>query len=436
MREQHVPGAAIGIVKDGKVIYAKGYGVRELKSKQPVTAKTLFAMGSVTKSFTALAVASVIDEGKLDWDKPVREYLPWFRMFDPVATELITVRDMLTHRSGLPRHDFIRFSTHLSREELVRRVRYLEPNKTFRDVYQYNNLMFVTAGFLAGHQAGTTWEELVRTRIYQPVGMTLSTTSVVDSQKSADFARPHSGGEEEKFYVYQTFGVGPNGAVNSCVDDMLKYLRMWLDGGTAQGRTVISKKQFTELWRPVTVVNSTASYAPGWQIGSYRGHASVSHGGSITGFRANVLLLPQERIGIVAMINDETGLAGTLTDRAADLILNLPPAPRPGNRTAASRQRASAQSAEGAPPAKKLEEYAGVYEHPAYGRVAVRHESGGLSVRFDALSLNLRHQHYETFQSSQGPVRFVLNEKGQVAEMHLPLEAAVKPLVFLKSAKP
>src|SRR5262249_34108864 len=137
LTDSNVPGAAVGVIQDGKIILAKGYGVRDRRANQPVTPKTLFALGSVTKSFTAAVVASAIDEGKLAWDRPVREYLPWFRMYDPVATELITVRDMLTHRSGLPRHDFIRFSTHLSREELVRRIRYLEPSRTFRDIYQY-----------------------------------------------------------------------------------------------------------------------------------------------------------------------------------------------------------------------------------------------------------------------------------------------------------
>src|SRR5258708_15103820 len=149
MRELHVPGVAIGIIQDGKVILAKGYGVRELGQSATVTPDTIFAVGSMTKSFTAVTVAAMVDEGKLNWDRPVREYLPWFRMYDPVATELITPRDLLTHRSGLPGHNFIRFSTPLDRAELTRRLRYLEPNRTFRDVYQYNNLMYVTTGLLA-----------------------------------------------------------------------------------------------------------------------------------------------------------------------------------------------------------------------------------------------------------------------------------------------
>ena len=167
MKALHVPGVAVGVVQDGRVILAKGYGVLDVNGSQPVDADTLFAVGSVTKSFTTAVMATLVDEGKLDWDRPVREYLPWFRMYDPVATELLTSRDMVTHRSGLPRYDFIRMSTYLERAELVRRIRYLPPNKTFRDVHQYNNLMFVTAGYLSGEwrgRAGSLWSSSAPSR--------------------------------------------------------------------------------------------------------------------------------------------------------------------------------------------------------------------------------------------------------------------------------
>lgn len=158
MRALYVPGAAIGIIANGKIVLAKGYGVREVGKNAPVDADTLFDIGSLTKSFTTTAMAIAVDDGKLDWDKPVREYLPWFQMYDPIATNLITPRDLASHRSGLPAHDFIRFSTYLPREELIRRIRYLEPNHTFRERWQYSNLMYVVAGYLAGYVEGTTWE--------------------------------------------------------------------------------------------------------------------------------------------------------------------------------------------------------------------------------------------------------------------------------------
>lgn len=432
MAQQNVPGLSVGVIQNGQVVMAKGYGVRDLTARKPVTDKTLFGVGSVSKSFTAAVVAAVIADGKLDWDKPVREYLPWFRMHDPIATEFITVRDMLTHRSGLPRHDFIRFSTYLSREELVRRLRYMEPNKTFRDVYQYNNLMFVTAGYLAGAMAGSTWEDLVRERIFVPVGMTRSNTSTRDSMQADDFAKPHARGKEQEFYYYQQFGVGPNGAVNSTAEDMLKYLQMWLDRGKANGKQVLPEEQVAEVFKPVTVVNAVASYSPGWQVGTHRGHRSISHGGAITGFRAHMILLPEERAGVVAMINDESGLAGDAAHLAADYLLGLKPRDILRRSEGSGGRRTPPQPVAGTQPSKPLADYAGAYRHPAYGTVRVDAADGGLSVKFDATTLRLKHFHYDTFQTSMGPVRFVLNEKGQAREMHLPLEPAVKPFVFLK----
>jgi CubicO group peptidase (beta-lactamase class C family) len=424
------PGAAVGIIQDGKVIFAKGYGYRDLKTRQPVTTKTVFATGSVSKSFTAAALATLVDEGKLDWDKPVREYLPWFGMYDPVATELINVRDMLSHRSGLPRHDFIRFSTRLTREELVKRIRYLEPNRSFRDTYQYNNLMYTAAGFLGGVLAGTSWEDLVESRIFKPLGMTRSTTSTLDMQKGDDFAKPHlpspAGPKGTDFYVYQDFGVGPNGAVNSCVEDLLKYLQMYLD----DGKPVLSRAQLNELWKPVTVAGPVNSYALGWQTGFYRGHRRFEHGGAITGFRAHVMILPEQRAGIVALINTETSLATYLAEELSDRVLGLPSQPRPAARPqapGASVKRASA------PISRPLEDYAGTYSHPAYGTVRVEAQPGVLRVRFDAATLALTPTAADSFEIRDGrQVQFRRAEKEQVREMLLPLEPAVKPFVFLK----
>ena len=172
LRDWKCDGFAIAVVKDGKVILSKGYGLRDVKKNLPVTEKTLFAIGSSTKSFTVTSMGVLVDQGKLDWDKPVRDYLPDFRLWDQFATERMTPRDLVTHRSGLPRHDLMWYNSPFSREELFSRLRYLEPNKDFRTTFQYQNLMFMTAGYLAGHVAGTSWEQLVHDVIFEPLGMT------------------------------------------------------------------------------------------------------------------------------------------------------------------------------------------------------------------------------------------------------------------------
>jgi CubicO group peptidase (beta-lactamase class C family) len=449
MRELHVPGVAVGVIVDGKVTLAKGYGVRELGRGATVTPDTIFAVGSMTKSFTAVTVAAMVDEGKLDWDQPVREYLPWFRLYDPVATELITPRDLLTHRSGLPGHNFIRFSTPLTRAELVRRLRYLEPSHTFREVYQYNNLMYMTAGFLAGEAAGKTWEDLVQERIFEPLGMSHSTVRVVDTQKRDDFAKPHlrQNGKvtSTEFYDYQRFGVGPNGAVNSTVDDLLKYLQFHLDNGKVNGRQLISTAQMRQLHRPVTV-SGDGAYALGWTVEHHRGHAVLQHGGAITGFTSKMVLIPETKTGVVVLNNLGSQLPDVVAWEVADRLLGLEAADYLAeakqrldrNHTAAEekRKRIEALRIPGAKPSLELAAYAGEYFHPAYGTIRVDQKDAGLIVRFAALDVNLTHYNYDTFQCDSdyldGMAQFHLSPQAKVSEMLLPLEPAVKPFVFLK----
>jgi CubicO group peptidase (beta-lactamase class C family) len=186
MAEFKVPGAAVAVVKDGTIVLSKGYGYRDRERKLPVTGSTIFPIASITKSFTVTALGTLADEGRLDWDRPVREYLPGFRMHDEVATEQLTTRDMVTHRSGLPRHDLVWYSSGFTREQLVEKLRYLELNKPIRSTFQYNNLMFLTAGYLGGRISGTSWEDLVRQRVLEPLGMTTTKFSSEDARKTAD----------------------------------------------------------------------------------------------------------------------------------------------------------------------------------------------------------------------------------------------------------
>lgn len=450
MKVLHVPGAAVGVIRDGNVVLAKGYGVREAGKNAAVDPDTIFAVGSMTKSFTAITVAMMIDAGKLDWDRPVRDYLPWFRMYDPVASELITPRDLLTHRSGLPGHNFIRFSTPLDRAELVRRLRYLEPNRTFRDVYQYNNLMYVTAGFLAGEMAHSTWENLVTERIFSPLGMTGSTVSVADTVKHEDFARPHLLRKDQaqvtEFYNYQQFGVGPNGAVNSTVNDFLKYLQFQLGDGTAGEKRLVSQAQMQQLHRPITVSPQGGSYAPGFDVTAYRGHAVLQHGGAITGFTSMMMLLPEYHAGIVVMNNLGTALPTILTHELADRLLGLTPMDYLGESLQAhersiehertERKKIESERLPGTKPSLQLAAYAGEYFHPAYGTIRVESAADGLVVHFGALDVELKHFNFDTFECRSeylsGMAQFHLNPAGQVAELWLPLEPAVKPFVFVK----
>jgi len=448
MQLLHVPGAAIGVIVDGKVILAKGYGVREVSNPGLVDEDTLFGIASMTKSFTAIALAALVDDGKLEWDKPVIDYLPWFRIYDPIATQLITPRDLLTHRSGLPRHDFIRTSTYLSREELVHRIRYLEPSATFRQEFQYNNLMYVTAGYVAGSVAGTTWEDLVKQRIFVPLGMTHSNTSAVELQQSADYARPHDYVNGKlvviPVYDYQKFGIGPNGAINSCVEDMLKYLAFHLSNGTVNGNRVLSARQMEELHQPSTVTQSEDQYALGWFVRYHGGHKMLEHGGSIDGFTSDMILLPNEKAGIVVLNNTNSHFPTVIAEDLVDRLLGLKPQDYLGQSLAHDAKSEATEAARKAEfeakripntrPTLDLSAYAGTYFHPAYGSIRVEREGAdGLVVRFNARNLSLKHYHYDVFAyGTTSLAQFYLDNAGKVKEMLLPLEPAVKPFVFVK----
>jgi len=429
------PGVAVAIItRDGT--FTKGYGVRNLQSNQPVTSKTLFALGSITKSFTALGAALLVDEGKLSWDKPVREYLPWFRMHDPSATELMSVKDLLTHRSGLPRYDFLRFAVPLSREELVRRLRYLPPTAGFRERYQYQNLMYTAAGYLTGVVNDSSWEDLIEKRIFAQLGMAGSTVRVTDTRKRDDYASPHETGDgvlkPVEFYDYQHFGVGPNGAVNSSAQDMIRYLKFHMGDGAVNGKRILSKRQMDELHRPQMVMSETASYALGWQVDWSPGFKLVSHGGSITGFNAFAAFSPEKQEAIIVMVNSD-GSATRLANALMKEVLNWK-LPVPGSPPAQSNAQPPA-TVDG-PPTHALSAYVGRYIHPAFGPCEISESEGKLKMSFPALSATLRHERYDVFRAQRYGVQFLMDHRGLINSFRMQVEPTAPPLVFQRDKTP
>lgn len=262
MKDWHVPGLAVAIVKDGQVVYAKGFGYRDVKKELKVTPDTLFAIGSCSKAFTATALAILAGEGKLDWDKSVRDYLPDFRLHDAYATAQLRPRDLVTHQSGLPRHDLIWYGSPLSRKELFDRLHHLEPSKPLHAKYQYNNLMFMTAGVLIERISGSTWEEFVRRRILDPLGMKTSTFSVNDSQKTSNFSLPYQEqkGEVKEIPFRNIDAIGPAGSINSSVNEMTRWLLVQLGKGKFEGRQVIPEKNLGEVHAPQIVAGGDLKY--------------------------------------------------------------------------------------------------------------------------------------------------------------------------------
>lgn len=462
------PGLAIAVVAGGEVVYARGFGLRDLDKKLPVTPDTLFAIGSTTKAMTATVLGMLVDEGKLTWDEPVRRYLPWFRLSNPVISERLTVRDLVTHRSGLPRHDLLWYNYNEgTRRSLIERLASLELTADLREKFQYNNLLFMTAGFLAGDLAGTTWEQLVRTRLFAPLGMKRSNFSVLDAEKDPDHALPYDDkGEKDgalKRIPYRRIDlVGPAGAVNSSVNEMARWLLLNLSGGKVGDRQLIQADTLADIQAPHMTTGDTperpdvvdVGYGHGWGIDAYRGHRRVQHGGGIDGFVTMVTLLPDDDIGIVSFVNTGVGLPGLVNQVVADRALELAPVDWLSEALAKRKQRKAAlEEAKkkktavritGTQPSHKLDDYLGDYRHPGYGQLRIAagdSPKGGLTLTFNGITAPLEHWHYdvwnggpagsdETFEDQKFLFRSDVN--GEVAALEATFEPSAAPIIFTK----
>jgi CubicO group peptidase (beta-lactamase class C family) len=464
LKDFKVPGVAVVVVQGDKVVLLKGYGMRDTEKQLPVTPQTLFALGSVTKSFTVTTLGMLVDEGKLDWDKPVRNYLPGFRMYDPVATEQMTTRDLVTHRSGLPRHDLVWYTSDFTREDIImNRLPYLENSKPFRSTFQYNNIMVMTAGYLAGKLNGTTWEESVQRRVLGPLGMTNTNFSVLDSQKAADFAQPYRKNRETDevklipFYVQGA--VGPAGEINSCVADLGRYLLFHMNRGKLEGKQLLAENNSVQMQIPQMVIQEappfpeigTSSYGMGLFISTYRGHKFVEHGGNIDGFSAEFAFLPQDGIGVAVLANlDGTVLPEAVAYNVFDRLLGLGQVP--WNQRFLFQQE-QAQKAEkeaknkgyvprktGTHPSHDLDEYVADYENQGYGVVSITRDGDGFRMKLNQRTEALKHYHYDLFQVPEDPldplqkmfVMFHTNLSGDISSVSIPLQPDVADIVFTR----
>jgi CubicO group peptidase (beta-lactamase class C family) len=309
LQDWRVPGMAVAVVKDDRVVLAKGYGVRELGKAEKVDAETLFAIASNSKAFTAAALAVLVDEGRLKWDDPAAKYLPGFELYDPYATREITVRDLVSHRSGLATFggDLLWYETTYSRDEVLRRIRHLKPVSSFRSRYGYQNVMFLAAG-----EVVESWDEFVRERFFAPLGMKHTNTTVTAFRPGANVAAPHNekGGTLHAITYANVDNVGPAASINSCVADLAEWVRLQLGRGTYAGKRVFSAAASWEML--------------GWFLSDYHGRKVVSHGGGLDGMISQTALMPEENLGVVVLTNSETPLASLLVNKVFDVFLGVP----------------------------------------------------------------------------------------------------------------
>jgi CubicO group peptidase (beta-lactamase class C family) len=462
--ESDCPGLSIAVVKEGEVVFAEGFGLRNVEEGLPATVDTLYAIGSCSKAFTSMTAALMVDEGLLEWDKPVVHYLPDFRTSDPVLTERLTPRDLLTHRSGIGRHEMAWYGSPLSREALVERIRYLEPNLDLRQEFQYNNLTYMLAGYLAGKVAGKTWEELVSKCVFEPLEMRRSNFSVKESQKDENYALPYQeiDGEVKRIPFRNIDAVGPAGSINSSVLEMANWLKMHLAGGKFGEQQLLSDAVFKEMHAPQIVAPGTITeivgdkafnwlYAMGWWTVTYRGHELWLHEGGIDGFTAFTYLFPRLGAGVVALSNLNTNYAGGAVvlealDRLAGLAFvdwketihafmeKIKAASEEG------KQKAEQAMVKDAPPTHALADYTGTYEHPGYGTFLVSLKEGSLMLHFLQEDMALEHLQYDIFEfhipsiDATFRVQYGMDYKGNIDRVSVPFQAGAADIVFIRAA--
>jgi CubicO group peptidase (beta-lactamase class C family) len=467
LEEFHVAGAAVAVVKDGEVIFQEGFGVRDMKQGLPVTKDTLFAIGSSTKAFTTMSVAMLVDDGKLDWDTPVASYLPEFKLHDKYASDHATLRDLATHRVGLPRHDMAWYKAPFSREELLQRLVHLPFTKPFRTTFQYQNLMYMTLGCLAGKVSGLGWEDFVKSRIFTPLGMHRSNFSVYESQQDADFAKPYKVVNEriDEMPFANIDAIGPAGSVNSSVAEMAAWVQFHLGEGRSQGNQLVSENNLSQMYNPhIAVLEPTLSdrimfesYGLGWFTEVYAGHHVVHHGGNIDGFSAIVAMVPKEQLGVVVLTNQQH----SVLPRAAaytiiDTLLGLPTVDwntigrEYREKIVASMRESTAQKdtdrIANTHPSHGLSDYVGEFEHPGYGEVSIALMDDNLWYTHHSQDkpLVLEHYHYDVFTITVGEgdmtdqlkVQFHTNLRGQLASLHIQFEPMLEPFEFVRKALP
>ena len=462
----HVPGTAVAVVKDGQVILCEGFGLRNMSKDLPVTADTLFPIASCTKAFTAMSIGLLVDEGKLEWDKPLRDYLPTFKLQDNFASEHMTPRDLLCHRSGLLRHDLLWVASNFKRKEMFDRLRYLEPNRDFRSTYQYQNIMYMVAGFLVEEVSGMPWEDFVKQRIFDVVDMPRTNTSTSATQKDANHSRPymfhHDQLKEIPFFeADESRGTGPAGAIVSCVSEMARWLVVHTNGGKIGDKQFISAYNLAEMHKPHIFTDDVqerlrfgfefSSYGLGWFMNSNKGQVLVWHSGHIDGFSSLVSFLPRHNLGVVVLSNGNGEyIPNTISYTIYDHLLGLEPTNWNAkykelhdeilNAEDQSKQQTALEKRQ-VPPSHPIDDYLGEYEHPGYGIYSIRKYGDTLQlVANDKMVLALEYYHYDIFNATHETIYYPLvlsfntDFKGNIAGFYTQLEPMVKKIYFTRLA--
>lgn len=458
LEDWNVPGMAIAIVQDDSIIFDKGYGNANLDTEAPVDANTLFAVASNTKAFTSAALAILVDQGKVSWDDPVKKYLPWFQLYDPYVSENFTIRDLLTHRSGLRTFsgDLIWYGTKYSRKEVVEKAKFLEPAYTFREKYGYSNIMYIAAGLIVEEVSGMSWDAFIKEYLLEPLNMARTISSTKDLDQLVNISAPHNDVNDSLFTIewLNWDNVAPAGGLISSVNDMSQWLIFQLNRGiTKNGDTLISFDRFREMWAPQTVQDVSPwfermwpsthfkSYGLGWSIMDYHGRKVLGHGGGYDGFISNTTFVPEEDLGFVILTNKNTSLYYPLRFKILDVFLDgeeqkdwsaemLNLIRMSKEREKEARKKDEEGREKNTTPTLPVEEYLGTYTSLMYGEAEVYMDGEQMMVKLmptEIFNGELTHWQYNTWEIEfksvpslpKGKVNFIINADGEVEEMQI-----------------
>jgi CubicO group peptidase (beta-lactamase class C family) len=454
LRQFDVPGAAVGIIVDGQVILSKGYGLRNAELQLPVTETTQFPIASCTKGFTALLVGSLVQEGKLAWDDPVKKYIPEWTLLDQM-----TVRDLLAHRTGMPRHDAIWIFNDHSRNHVLELYRHLNPEHALGTEFQYNNFMYSVIGIVVERLTGQSWEQALQERVLMPLSMHSANTSIDALQEGDNYSLPYAeiNSTLQCLPFQSPYVVAPGGGINASISDMLKWVSFQLDRKEKHAmqmpfptppKSIVSKPSIDDEMK-------IEGYGLGWFLGKYRGHEWIFHGGCLSGFFSDVSFLPEKGIGVVILTNsstDGTHIIQILRNHILDELLSISPVDRttPFLSTREKSKRSIQESMEQfaklsqEPVATEmLTQYAGSYHHPAYGAVHVTLVNNHLQATYGTMVTPLYQKSDHVFAGKAdllatygiNPVTdftFFADDKGQIETIQIPFEGfrSAKPISF------
>jgi len=477
LKNWNAAGFAVAVVEKNKIIYEKGFGWRDVEKKLPVTPNTLFAIGSCTKAFTSALIGLLQKEGKVDFDKPAHTYLPELKFYNDAMNNSISLRDMMSHRTGLPRHDisWYLFSSG-SRDSIMQRIQYQEPTAVVRERWQYNNFMFTAQGAVVEKFTGKSWEDNVRDKFFKPLGMTSSNFTIKEWETNKDAAIGYGIKKDsiiKKLNYYNIAAMGPAGAINSSVHEMANWVITWINGGKFNGKEIIPANYFTQAISPQAITGAGlpskerpdlffSTYGFGWGLSSYKGHYRVEHGGNIDGFSASTSFYPTDSIGIIVLSNQNgSSVPGIIRNLISDRLLNekyydwnteQKKAADKNKATQAQNKKSAVSTRKpNTSPSHPLKDYAGTYYHPGYGNFVVYLDKDSLFAKGAENVLWLRHFHYDVFEffdkdskegidTTDGPApyqfQFQMNSAGDIDGLLAPFEAGLKPLVFAKQLTP